>query len=278
MSFLKLAFFIIAFVTITTSKAQDMEQMGESSSESIAEASSEETTERMTLLLEEVNPNDSSNEESVHELEVLQTSTESSNEPIAEASSEERTESPNESMAEASSEETTERMTLLLEEVNSNDSLNEESVHALEVLQTSTESDELISSEYNGFDENQMGSEFSCFGRSFGQYADVAKGCRLFHLCYPFFNSTTTELLYQRVTFMCDDDSVFDQKRFICVDNSTIEHKCSDSEALYNTTNQEYLIRVFSQSVSPIDEVKGQSEQEVKPSASPSWFNWLYNN
>jgi len=135
-----------------------------------------------------------------------------------------------------------------------------------------------ITSEYNGLD-NQLSvstSNFSCYGRSFGQYADVDKDCRMFHLCYPFFNESTDELIYQRISFLCDDESVFDQKRFICVHNSSVDHMCSDSPLLYERTNQEYLIKVFSQNVSPIDEVKGHEVEADEQ--SPSWFNWFWNN
>lgn len=238
-------------MAITAMKAQELEQMGESTTQSIEV----ETTDEIITESIEVQ---TSNEE-IQSTQPLESSTEE--------------------LSVASSEETTERITLLLQEVDPNDkSFNEPSFVETINLETTTESVEPITSEYNGFDVNQSESEFSCFGRSFGQYADVTKECRVFHLCYPFINSTTDELLYQRITFLCDNDSVFDQKKFICVDNSTVGHKCTDSEALYKTTNQEYLIRVFSQSVSPIDEVKGQSEAEVKPSSSPSWFNWFYRN
>jgi len=190
-------------------------------------------------------------------------------------SSTESSESPIDGSA---TEETTETVHLLLEEVDP----NSQSTDELAADETTTETIELFTSEYNGFDAEETESSFSCYGRSFGQYADVSKECRVFHLCYPFFNQSSDELLYQRITFLCDDESVFDQKRFICVDNSTIEHKCTDSESLYMTSNQEYLIRVFSQSVSPIDEMKGRMEEEtVKQEAQPSnpgWFNWLYNH
>jgi len=187
---------------------------------------------------------------------------------------------PTETMGRSLIEDKSEVVTVILEEVEPlTHSLDESDVTAMPTTAETIE--ELITSEYNGLDDKEQSSEsFSCYGRSFGQYADMSKDCRFFHLCYPFFNSTSDELLYQRITFMCDGESVFDQKRFVCVDNSTIDHKCSDSEALYMTTNQEYLIRVFSQSVSPIDEVKGRSESDPKPSSSssPGWFNWFYGN
>jgi len=155
-------------------------------------------------------------------------------------------------------------------EDQSTDDTSEESTLP-SVIQASTDSEVAITSEYNGIDAKKNESAFSCYGRAFGQYADVQKECRVFHLCYPYFNSRTDELLYQRISFLCDNDSVFDQKRFICVDNSTVDHKCSESEDLFTRTNQEYLIRVFSQSVSPIDEMKGQPTQ----GSDRNWMSWL---
>jgi len=189
------------------------------------------------------------------------------------------TSSPNSVPEMSATDETTETIAILFEEVN----LKDHNLDELSTEKTTTELNELITSEFNGFDDKESESSFSCYGRSFGQYADVSKDCRVFHLCYPFFNASSDELLYQRISFLCDEESVFDQKRFICVDNATVEHKCSDSEALYLTSNQEYLIRVFSQSVSPIDEVKGRTEtqEETQSSANvsnPGWFNWLYAN
>lgn len=178
-----------------------------------------------------------------------------------------------------STDESTEQLAIIFEEIEERlvGGHTNESTEA-SVVQTSTDSETgteySITSEYNGIDANKSETTFSCYGRAFGQYADIKKDCRVFHLCYPYFNSTTNELLYQRISFLCDNDSVFDQKRFICVENSTIEHKCSDSEALYVRTNQEYLIRVFSQSVSPLDEINGQQNQ----GSDRNWMSWLYGH
>lgn len=145
---------------------------------------------------------------------------------------------------------------------------------------TSPNSLNVVTSEYTlDYKQDSNTSEFSCYGRSFGQYADVAKDCRVFHLCYPFFNQSNDQLLYQRITFLCDEESVFDQKRFICVDKSTLGHECSDSPLFYAISNQEYLIKVFSQNVSPIDAVNGESKTVTEEStSSPNWFNWFYGN
>ena len=121
-------------------------------------------------------------------------------------------------------------------------------------------------------DENV--SKFSCFGRSLGQYADVSKECRVFHLCYPFLNESSGQLLYQRLTFLCDEESVFDQERLICTENATMEHSCQDSEALYKTSNQKYLIRILSQTIPANSEIK----RSDIPSNRRGWFNWLSTN
>jgi len=219
----------------------------------------------------------------------LQTSTEALIESSSEPSSEDLTDSTNSSTVEisiidnesASSDSSTNSSTVEIPIID-NESASSDS-HKSEPTEemNSTNSDVAITSEFSGFDYKQTlnGSDFSCYSRSFGQYADVAKDCHVFHLCYPFFNSKSDELLYQRITFLCNNESVFDQKRFICAENSTVDHKCDESPQLYDTTNQEYLIKVFSQNVSPIDELKGETESgDSDSSSNPSWFNWLYSN
>jgi len=199
----------------------------------------------------------------------MEVMSEPSSEPLREESAEEMVYYSTESSAGDSStaEEETQTLTLIMEEMSPTVEPSSES---------STEANELVTKS----DDHSTDYSFSCYGRSFGQYADVSKDCRVFHLCYPFFNPTSDELLYQRISFQCDNDSVFDQKRFICVDNATVGHKCSDSEHLYQTSNQEYLIRVFSQNLQPGHEVKEASEPTAKVTSGNGrngWFSWLYN-
>src|SRR5262249_4337409 len=87
--------------------------------------------------------------------------------------------------------------------------------------------------------------QFSCFGREFGQYADVTNDCHIFHLCYPYLNSTTGRFNYQRISFLCDQNSVFDQKNFRCVDNSSLEYKCDDAPSFYKSSNENYFNRLM---------------------------------
>lgn len=160
----------------------------------------------------------------------------------------------------------TETIAILFEEVGTSESVSASG----KTFKSSDELEEAIKAEESS---DEVLSTFSCFGRSFGQYADVSQDCRVFHLCYPYFNETSDELLYQRITFLCDNDSIFDQKRFICTENKTIDHRCHESEALYQTSNQEYLIRVFSQSVSANSE---EVDRSAKSDESPrGWFSWF---
>jgi len=101
--------------------------------------------------------------------------------------------------------------------------------------------------DFSGYDDEKSsdGSRFSCYGRSFGQYADVGKNCHIFHLCYPYLNISSAKFVYQRISFLCNDNSVFDQKRFVCVDNSTIEYPCSEAPLYYESSNENYLNKLM---------------------------------
>jgi len=203
----------------------------------------------------------------------MEVMSEPSSEPLSEESGEDMVYYSTESSVADSStaQEETQTLTLIMEEMEPTAQPSSES---------STEANELVTESVTESDDHSKDYSFSCYGRSFGQYADISKDCRVFHLCYPFFNPSNDELLYQRISFQCDNDSVFDQKRFICVDNATVGHKCSDSEDLYKTSNQEYLIRVFSQNLQPGHEVKEASEPTAKVTSGNGrngWFSWLYN-
>jgi hypothetical protein len=90
-------------------------------------------------------------------------------------------------------------------------------------------------------------TQFSCYGRQFGQYADVDKDCRVFHMCYPSKDSDSGQLMFQRITFLCDSDSVFDQQNLICAPNSTLTHLCIDSVKYYRQSNNRFLTGILNQ-------------------------------
>ena len=54
--------------------------------------------------------------------------------------------------------------------------------------------------------------EFSCDGRVYGYYADVANDCQLFHVCYPVLYPDGQEEMI-KWSFICPNQTIFDQAR-----------------------------------------------------------------
>ncbi|RXG72207.1 hypothetical protein Avbf_00169, partial [Armadillidium vulgare] len=54
---------------------------------------------------------------------------------------------------------------------------------------------------------------FSCDGLGYGYYADVANGCRVFHVCFPY--ATADNFQFTRMfSFICGLGTVFNQAKF----------------------------------------------------------------
>lgn len=49
---------------------------------------------------------------------------------------------------------------------------------------------------------------FSCEGRDYGYYSDIANNCQIYHICVP---------PRSQYTFFCNNGTVFDQKALTCV-------------------------------------------------------------
>jgi len=84
-------------------------------------------------------------------------------------------------------------------------------------------------------------SQFSCYHRRYGYYADVAKNCLMFHLCYPVQEPTTQEILFQRFSFVCSDNAIFDQQHLVCVDNETLTVTCEDAPSYFDSSNDKLI-------------------------------------
>jgi hypothetical protein len=84
-------------------------------------------------------------------------------------------------------------------------------------------------------------SVFSCYNRRYGYYADVGKKCLMFHLCYPVQEPTTGLLIFQRFSFVCSDNAVFDQQHLVCVDNDTLSYPCSESDKYFTESNNKLI-------------------------------------
>lgn len=101
------------------------------------------------------------------------------------------------------------------------------------VNQVSTEENDYIASATNT-------STFSCHGRPFGHYADVERHCQIYHLCNPItlgFNHNS-QLIYQRISFLCLNDAIFDQRQMLCVDQDRLTTHCSEAVDFYASSNR----------------------------------------
>lgn len=57
--------------------------------------------------------------------------------------------------------------------------------------------------------------EFTCDGRPYGYYADVANDCQLFHICYPVQYPDGGEEIF-KWSFICPNQTIFDQASLVC--------------------------------------------------------------
>ncbi|RWS16299.1 uncharacterized protein B4U79_17874 [Dinothrombium tinctorium] len=92
--------------------------------------------------------------------------------------------------------------------------------------------------ELNVVDETESSeSDFSCFEKTIGYYAEVKANCKQFHLCYPEKEENSENLTFHRVSFACDVGQVFDQRELICVHASNSSIRCEDSPKYYDESS-----------------------------------------
>jgi hypothetical protein len=56
--------------------------------------------------------------------------------------------------------------------------------------------------------------EFSCEGKRYGYYADVANDCQIFHICYPVQYPDGQEEMF-KWSFICPNQTIFDQASLV---------------------------------------------------------------
>lgn len=84
---------------------------------------------------------------------------------------------------------------------------------------------------------NKRTSTFSCEKRVTGYYADVKLGCRVYHFCAT---EELGEVSYQRVSYMCLEGSIFDQKELNCVRERDLNIPCDKAESYYDSSNKQF--------------------------------------
>ena len=75
--------------------------------------------------------------------------------------------------------------------------------------------------------------DFSCEGRTYGYYADIANNCQIFHVCWPKMNEIEEVIGMNQWSFICGNQTVFDQATLTC-NHYSDAFPCEESEALYN--------------------------------------------
>lgn len=84
--------------------------------------------------------------------------------------------------------------------------------------------------------EALKGSTFTCLGRTVGYYADIERKCRVYHFCL--LGEYNGEPVYQRVSYLCLNETIFDQQALDCVASEKITAPCEESESYYTISNQ----------------------------------------
>lgn len=76
---------------------------------------------------------------------------------------------------------------------------------------------------------DQLVDEFTCEGRPYGYYADIANECQVFHICQPVtYADGETETF--KWSMICPEQTVFDQSTLVC-DWPINAIPCEESEA-----------------------------------------------
>ena len=77
---------------------------------------------------------------------------------------------------------------------------------------------------------------FSCRGRDYGYYADVANNCQIFHICWPKMNEVEEVVGMNQWSFVCGNQTVFDQATLSC-NHVSASLPCDVSESLFGTVD-----------------------------------------
>ena len=75
--------------------------------------------------------------------------------------------------------------------------------------------------------------DFSCDNRAYGYYADVSNNCQIFHICWPLFNELEEVIGMNQWSFLCGNQTVFDQATLTC-NHLSDALPCEQAARLYN--------------------------------------------
>lgn len=91
-------------------------------------------------------------------------------------------------------------------------------------------------------------TSFTCYGRTVGYYADVDLACKVYHFCLP--GDYNGEPVFQRISYLCLNETTFDQQALDCVVAEKMSAPCADSPKHYDTSNSVLRQALIGQSTS----------------------------
>lgn len=103
----------------------------------------------------------------------------------------------------------------------------------------------VVTTELPDFTSYKDTSTFSCEGKITGYYADTKLHCRVYHFCTQMENLGVTT--YQRMSYICLEGSIFDQRDLNCVRESDLKVPCDRAEAEYESSNKQFDAKEESQ-------------------------------
>jgi len=83
--------------------------------------------------------------------------------------------------------------------------------------------------------QSPLDTGFTCEGRDYNYYADVANNCQVFHVCMPVPGEDgVTIVSYQQWSFICGNQTIFDQSTLTC-NYPQDAFPCEEAESLYGS-------------------------------------------
>jgi len=87
--------------------------------------------------------------------------------------------------------------------------------------------------EVESYLESGLDTSFTCEGRDYNYYADVANNCQIFHVCLPILDEAQVEVVeYQQWSFVCGNQTIFDQSTLTC-NYPQDAFPCEEAESLF---------------------------------------------
>jgi len=87
--------------------------------------------------------------------------------------------------------------------------------------------------EVDSYLNGPLDTSFTCEGKDYNYYADVANNCQIFHVCLPVLDEAQVEVVeYQQWSFICGNTTIFDQSTLTC-NYPQDSFPCEEAPSLY---------------------------------------------